>query len=178
VTEYGLRFLGKNLILDVVEARTGLARAPSSKCSPPSSHPPAARPLSGHYVVRDKNAVRSSIDVVFQDQSLDNMLTGRENLDFHGRMYGMDGSLRKERVEEVLKLVDLTDKVNVKVEDYSGGMKRRLEIARRLMHFPNVLFLDEPTWGWMLRQGDNLGVCQKDEPRARSDCCPHHPLYG
>jgi ABC-2 type transport system ATP-binding protein len=75
------------------------------------------------------------------------MLTGRENLDFHGRMYGMESSLRKRRIDEVLELVDLGDKAKTKVEDYSGGMRRRLEIARGLMHHPNVLFLDEPTLG-------------------------------
>ena len=101
----------------------------------------------GHNVTKERNEVRSSIGVVFQDPSIDNMLTGRENLDFHGRMYGMDGSLRKKRIDEVLELVDLTDKADIKMEDYSGGMQRRLEIARGLMHHPKVLFLDEPTLG-------------------------------
>jgi ABC-2 type transport system ATP-binding protein len=101
----------------------------------------------GHNVAKERNEVRSSIGVVFQDPSIDNMLTGRENLDFHGRMYGMDGSLRKMRIDEVLELVDLTDKADIKMEDYSGGMQRRLEIARGLMHHPKVLFLDEPTLG-------------------------------
>ena len=101
----------------------------------------------GHDVAKERNEVRSSIGVVFQDPSIDNMLTGRENLDFHGRMYGMDGSLRKKRIDEVLELVELTDKADIKMEDYSGGMQRRLEIARGLMHHPKVLFLDEPTLG-------------------------------
>lgn len=101
----------------------------------------------GHDIAKERNAVRSSIGVVFQDPALDDMLTGRENLDFHGRMYGMDGSLRKKRIEEVLQLVDLSDRADVKVQNYSGGMQRRLEIARGLMHHPHVLFLDEPTLG-------------------------------
>jgi len=101
----------------------------------------------GHDIARKRNEVRSSIGVVFQDPAIDTMLTGRENLDFHGRMYGMSGSLRKKRIEDVLALVDLSDKAETKVEDYSGGMRRRLEIARGLMHHPNILFLDEPTLG-------------------------------
>lgn len=100
------------------------------------------------YDVRtERNKVRSSIGVVFQDPAVDSMLTGRENLDFHGRMYGLGGAVRKKRIAEVLDLVDLADKADVKMEDYSGGMQRRLEIARGLMHHPNVLFLDEPTLG-------------------------------
>jgi ABC-2 type transport system ATP-binding protein len=101
----------------------------------------------GHNVVTERDAVRSSVGVVFQDPSVDSMLTGRENLDFHGRMYGLGRAMRKKRIAEVLELVDLTDKADVKLEDYSGGMQRRLEIARGLMHHPNVLFLDEPTLG-------------------------------
>ncbi len=100
-----------------------------------------------HDVRTERNKVRSSIGVVFQDPAVDSMLTGRENLDFHGRMYGLGGAIRKKRIAEVLDLVDLTDKADVKMEDYSGGMQRRLEIARGLMHHPNVLFLDEPTLG-------------------------------
>ena len=88
----------------------------------------------GHNVTCERNAVRSSIGVVFQDPAIDGMLTGRENLDFHGRMYGMDGPLRKKRIDEVLELVDLAGKADIKMEDYSGGMQRRLEIARGLMH--------------------------------------------
>ena len=101
----------------------------------------------GYDIVRNRTEVRSSIGVVFQDPALDGMLTGRENLDFHGRMYGMDAALRKARIADVLELVDLKDKADTQMQDYSGGMKRRLEIARGLMHRPHVLFLDEPTIG-------------------------------
>lgn len=101
----------------------------------------------GYDVATKRDAVRSSIGVVFQDPSVDSMLTGRENLDFHGRMYGMSRELRSRRIGEVLELVDLQDKADIKLEDYSGGMQRRLEIARGLMHHPKVLFLDEPTLG-------------------------------
>lgn len=101
----------------------------------------------GHDVMTEKDEVRSSIGIVFQDPSLDIRLTGAENLDFHARMYGLSKEKRKKRVSEVLDLVELTDHAKTMVIKYSGGMKRRLEIARGLMHFPHVLFLDEPTIG-------------------------------
>ncbi|MEE9358201.1 MAG: ATP-binding cassette domain-containing protein [Sedimenticolaceae bacterium] len=91
--------------------------------------------------------VRNRIGIVFQDPSLDVKLTARENLDFHARMYGLTKPERRERIAEVLHLVDLQDRANSVVETFSGGMKRRLEIARGLLHFPKVLFLDEPTLG-------------------------------
>ncbi|MEM2889981.1 MAG: ATP-binding cassette domain-containing protein [Candidatus Hadarchaeum sp.] len=101
----------------------------------------------GHDVCKDPDEVRSSIGIVFQEPSLDSNLTGWENLDFHGRMYGMTSEERKTRIEEVLSLVGLTNRANSLVKTYSGGMKRRLEIARGLMHRPKILFLDEPTLG-------------------------------
>lgn len=101
----------------------------------------------GHHIVRERDAVRSCIGVVFQDPSVDGKLTARENLDFHGRMYGIPGAERKRRIAEVLELVELSDKADVLLEEFSGGMRRRLEIARGLMHRPHVLFLDEPTLG-------------------------------
>ncbi len=111
------------------------------------------RPTSGSVEVcgfdvrRDEDSVRRSIGVVFQDPSLDEELTGEENLDFHGRLYGMESRARRTRIDEVLRLVDLEDRRDHLVKTYSGGMRRRLEIARGLMHQPTVLFLDEPTLG-------------------------------
>ncbi|MCX6777336.1 MAG: ATP-binding cassette domain-containing protein [Candidatus Micrarchaeota archaeon] len=101
----------------------------------------------GHDIVGEKDAVRKSIGIVFQDPSLDDELTGRENMDFHGRLYDIDGDTRGKRITELLKLVDLEKHADKQVKTYSGGMKRRLEIARGLMHKPKVLFLDEPTLG-------------------------------
>ena len=98
-------------------------------------------------IIKNPDKVRNNIGIVFQEPALDDRLTGKENLDFHARMYGMKKDKRIERIKEVLKLVELEDKANNLVKTYSGGMKRRLEIARGLMHFPKILFLDEPTLG-------------------------------
>ncbi len=101
----------------------------------------------GHNAVKEADFVRQNIGVVFQDTTLDDRLTGRENLDLHGRLYGLDSKTRKHRITEVLTLVELIDRADAIVKTYSGGMMRRLEIARGLMHHPHVLFLDEPTLG-------------------------------
>lgn len=103
--------------------------------------------VNGHDIVEEPDAVRRSIGYVFQDPTLDIELTGRENLDFHGRLYGINRSLRKQRIKEMLEVVQLADRADNFVKTYSGGMKRRLEIARGLLHHPQVLFLDEPTLG-------------------------------
>jgi len=103
--------------------------------------------VNGHDILKDPDAVRRSIGFVFQDPTLDTELTGRENLDFHGRIYGLKQDVRQQRIKEMLGIVQLTDRADALVKTYSGGMKRRLEIARGLLHHPKVLFLDEPTLG-------------------------------
>ncbi|MHA1742630.1 MAG: ATP-binding cassette domain-containing protein [Candidatus Heimdallarchaeota archaeon] len=115
----------------------------STLLTPTSGH----AKVSGYDIIKERGNVRRSIGIVFQEPALDNKLTGKENLEFHAMMYGMNKEERKRRINEVLELVELSDKANVLVENYSGGMKRRLEIARGLIHKPKVLFLDEPTLG-------------------------------
>jgi len=103
--------------------------------------------VAGFDIHQNPDSVRAAIGIVFQDPSLDNRLTGRENLDFHGRIYGMGKIQREKRIDEVLKLVGLEERANTLVQTYSSGMKRRLEIARSFMHHPKIMFLDEPTLG-------------------------------
>ena len=103
--------------------------------------------IDGYDVVRQQSQVRQSIGLVFQDPSLDEHLSGLQNMRFHGMVYNMPAAVREERIEQVLRMVELWDKRNNEVRTYSGGMKRRLELARGLLHHPRVLFLDEPTLG-------------------------------
>ena len=103
--------------------------------------------VNGYDVIKQPSKVRKSIGMVFQEPSSDDLLTGYENLKLHALLYGVPRSIREKRIEEVLDLVDLTDRKRDFVKHYSGGMRRRLEIARGLLHNPKVLFLDEPTLG-------------------------------
>ncbi len=103
--------------------------------------------VDGYDITAQKVAVRSSIGLVFQDPSSDEELTAEENMDFHGRLYSVPKSVRKKRIPELLSMVDLADRSGDRVKTFSGGMKRRLEIARGFLHHPAVLFLDEPTSG-------------------------------
>ena len=103
--------------------------------------------VNGFNVLHDATKVRESIGVVFQAPSSDDMLTGYENLKVHALLYGIPSKKREIRISEVLKLVGLEERKNDQVKKYSGGMRRRLEIARGLLHNPKVFFLDEPTLG-------------------------------
>jgi ABC-2 type transport system ATP-binding protein len=103
--------------------------------------------VNGFDVVKQASQVRRSIGIVFQDPSVDDRLTGKENLYMHANLYGVPTSEQKSRIDNVLKLVELEARADNILRTYSSGMRRRLEIARGLIHFPKVLFLDEPTIG-------------------------------
>jgi ABC-2 type transport system ATP-binding protein len=125
--------------------------------------------VAGHDVDREPDAVRSRIGLVFQDPSLDAQLTARENLQFHAFIYSVPAAERAERISRALEMVELSDRADSIVMTFSGGMKRRLEIARGMLHTPEVLFLDEPTigldpqtrrhiWAYLRRLRDEAGV--------------------
>ncbi len=125
--------------------------------------------LAGHDVISHPNRVRRAIGMVFQDPALDDRLTAEENLRFHAIFYDIPKDVLNERMDRVLAMVDLADRRRAIVRTFSGGMKRRLEIARGLLHHPKVLFLDEPTvgldpqtrnaiWEHVRRLRDELGV--------------------
>ena len=103
--------------------------------------------VNGYDIVSQSAKVRASIGIVFQAPSSDDMLTGYENLQLHSMLYSVQRHARRQRIDEVLELVGLTDRKHEQVKTYSGGMRRRLEIARGLLHKPKVMFLDEPTLG-------------------------------
>jgi ABC-2 type transport system ATP-binding protein len=103
--------------------------------------------VNGYDIVKQPKEVRKSIGIVFQSRALDDILTGREHLEMHAALYGVPKDVRSKRIDEVLDLIDLGEKADEFTKTYSGGMKRRLEIGRGLIHYPKVLFLDEPTLG-------------------------------
>jgi ABC-2 type transport system ATP-binding protein len=125
--------------------------------------------LAGHDVRTQPNQVRQAIGMVFQDPSLDGRLTAEENLHFHALLYNVPRAVRAQRIDQGLDLVGLADRRRSIVRTFSGGMRRRLEIARGLLHHPRVLFLDEPTagldpqtrnaiWGHVRRLRDEIGI--------------------
>jgi ABC-2 type transport system ATP-binding protein len=103
--------------------------------------------VNGYDIVKQAKEVRGSIGIVFQSRALDDILTGREHLEMHASLYGVPRDVRSKRIDEILDLIDLGEKADEFTKTYSGGMKRRLEIGRGLIHYPKVLFLDEPTLG-------------------------------
>jgi ABC-2 type transport system ATP-binding protein len=121
--------------------------------------------IAGHDCMREPSGVRKAIGIVFQDTTLDKDLTAYENLIFHAYLYDVPKNEMKERVEGVLKFADLFDRRNDLVKKFSGGMKRRLEVARGLIHRPKVLFLDEPTLGLDPQSRTNLWESITELPR-------------
>lgn len=112
--------------------------------------------VNGYDIVKQAKEVRASIGIVFQSRALDDILTGREHLEMHASLYGVPRDIRQERLDEVLELIALGKKADEYVKTYSGGMKRRLEIGRGLIHHPKVLFLDEPTLGLDPQTRENI----------------------
>lgn len=112
--------------------------------------------VNGFDIVKEPAKVRASIGIVFQAPSSDDMLTGYENLKLHALLYNVPRKIREKRISDVLELVDLTERQHDQVKKYSGGMRRRLEIARGILHKPKILFLDEPTLGLDPRSRESM----------------------
>ncbi len=112
--------------------------------------------VEGYDIKTQASDVRRSIGIVFQDPSIDDKLTGMENMELHADLYDVPRDVMYSRISEVLKLVELEDRASSFVNTYSGGMRRRLEIARSLIHYPRVLFLDEPTVGLDPQSRDHI----------------------
>jgi len=122
--------------------------------------------VDGYDIIKEPHKVRKSIGIVFQDPSTDDRLTGRENLLMHANLYGVPPSVQKDRITQILKLVELEDRADDLLRTYSGGMRRRLEIGRGLIHQPKVLFLDEPTVGLDPQTRDHIWRYIKDLKEA------------
>ena len=122
--------------------------------------------VNGFDVVKESNKVRKSIGIVFQEPSIDDRLTGRENLQMHANLYGVPVSEQKERISRILKLIELEDRADDLLRTYSGGMRRRLELGRGLIHYPKVLFLDEPTVGLDPQTRDHIWKYIRDLKKA------------
>lgn len=118
--------------------------------------------INGNDPVSHPELVRRTFGIVFQDPSLDDELTAWENMEFHGVLYDVPYKLRRERTEQLLKFVDLWDRKDSLVKEFSGGMKRRLEIARGLLHHPKIIFLDEPTLGLDPQTRNHMWAYLKD----------------
>lgn len=112
--------------------------------------------INGYDIVKEANDVRKSIGIVFQTRALDDILTGREHLEMHAALYGVPNDVRQDRIDEVLELIALGSKADEETKNYSGGMKRRLEIGRGLVHHPKLLFLDEPTLGLDIQTRESI----------------------